>query len=182
MPKQPLVNTESLVDMYRIQHLTVRVIGRLVGMSGVAVWKRLQAAGVSAVEGERVQAVCFNCGKLLEVTRTRWRKTRHLHCSEACYYQTIANPEYNPNRQGQRLARKVVSRVFSLSTQHIVHHVDTDTLNNRLDNLWVFASQADHMSYHRGGSALPIWRGDQYIPPPTEAQQALIDAQTKGVQ
>ena len=54
MPKHKQVNTESLVDMYRIQHLTVRAIGQVVGMSGVAVWKRLQSAGVAASEGEQI--------------------------------------------------------------------------------------------------------------------------------
>jgi hypothetical protein len=160
MPKQPQVNTEALVDMYRIQHLTVRAIGRLVGMSGPAVWKRLQADGVSASEGTWCQVACFACGAPVRVTRARWRNTRKVHCSEVCYFKTIANPAYNPNRQGQRLARRAVSRVFALKASHVVHHVDTNNSNNRLDNLWVFACQADHMSFHRGGDAVPIWKGE----------------------
>ena len=167
MPKQPHVNTESIVDMYRTQHLTCRAIGRLVGMSGVAVWRRLQAAGVAACEGERVEARCFACGAPIVVTRARWRNTRKLHCSESCYFKTIENPAYNPNRQGMRLARKRVESVFSLASQHVVHHVDGDEGNNLLANLLVFACQADHMSYHRGGSGLPIFRGADYVAVPS---------------
>ena len=159
MPKQPQVNTETIVDLYRIQHLTVRQIGRQIGMSGVGVWKRLQAAGVSAREGEWIQAKCFFCGKLIQVRRARWRNTRKIHCSEECYYETIANPDYNPNRHGCRLARSVVKRLYQLQEQHVVHHVDGDDLHNELSNLWVFASQAEHMSFHRGGDAEPIWKG-----------------------
>jgi hypothetical protein len=159
MPRQPKVNTETMVDMYRIQHLTVRAIGRLVGMSGTAVWNRLKDAGISADEGERLAIPCFQCGREFETTRARWRNTRKHHCSEACYMLTIANPSYNPNRQGQRMARKVISKLFDLKPQHVVHHEDSDTTNNSPSNLAVFATQADHMSYERGGDAKPIWRG-----------------------
>jgi hypothetical protein len=38
--------------------------------------------------------------------------------------------------------------------------VDKDNRHNDLSNLWVFASSADHMSFHRGGDAQPIWRGN----------------------
>jgi hypothetical protein len=52
-----------------------------------------------------------------------------------------------------------VKRLYQLQEQHVVHHVDGDDLHNELSNLWVFASQAEHMSFHRGGDAEPIWKG-----------------------
>jgi len=41
-----------------------------------------------------------------------------------------------------------------------VHHEDGDNTQNTVRNLWLFASQAAHLSFHRGGRGRPIWRGD----------------------
>lgn len=162
MPKQKQVNTESIVNMYTVQHLACESIGRIVGMSRVGVWKRLQVAGVTREQGEHVNMDCFQCGSPMTFTRARWRNSRHHFCSEACYFKHIENPAYNPNRMGQRMARRIVSKLFDLKAKHVVHHDDSDTTNNIPSNLWVFASQGDHMSYHRGGDALPIWIGGDH--------------------
>jgi hypothetical protein len=60
----------------------------------------------------------------------------------------------------------MVGRYFPLERRHVVHHHDGDNTNNALDNLAVFASQAEHMRYHRGGHATPIWDGKSLGPIP----------------
>ena len=62
---------------------------------------------------------------------------------------------YYANRHGQTIARSIVSQVFHLLDGYVVHHIDSDNTNNRLDNLAVFASQAEHISFHRGGEGRP---------------------------
>lgn len=38
----------------------------------------------------------------------------------------------------------------SLRPEEVVHHIDKNRLNNNLDNLLVFATKADHTSFHQG--------------------------------
>jgi len=161
MPKQPQVNTDQMVTLYIEQHLTCAEIGRIFGMSRVAVWKRLQWAGISAQQGEHVKVKCDHCAGEYDLTRARWRASRKHFCSDQCYYAALYNPNYHFHRHGLRLARKVVSEHFDLSDSNIVHHVDGNNRHNELSNLWVFSNQSEHMRFHRGGNALPIWRGDQ---------------------
>lgn len=41
----------------------------------------------------------------------------------------------------------------------VVHHLNHDPQDNRLENLEVFASNRDHKLYEHHGSPAPIWRG-----------------------
>ena len=86
--------------------------------------------------------------------------TLNAYASRACYYDHVTRDRtYKPSRAGQKRARRIVERHFTLLPGYVVHHVDGDNTHNALANLEVFASQAEHMSFHRGGNAAPIWRG-----------------------
>jgi transcriptional regulator with XRE-family HTH domain len=127
----------------------------------------------------------YGCSKtavalFLRRSRTRFNHTRprrtcacgcgrdagwRLYASLACYYAHLAatapGGPYVDWSRGQKIARQVVQAAgFALQPGYVVHHVDRDCHHNRLANLWVFASHGDHMSFHRGGSGRPIWRGD----------------------
>jgi hypothetical protein len=113
---------------------------------------------------------CSICGKVFQRGRAYIRNTRHPVCSPECYYKRIENPDYNGNRQGQRVARKVVDDLlmtegWRLMPEWVVHHIDGDTTNNDPGNLMVFESHSDHMRWHRGGfeesGVVPVWRGDK---------------------
>lgn len=163
MPKQPQVNTEYIKELYTRQHLTCAEIGKITGISRPGVWKRLQAAGITARQGEWVTAQCDHCGNEYELHRKRWRSHIKHFCKAECYHAYLYNPDYKQNRHGQRLAREIVARHFKLEPKNIVHHDDIDCKNNELTNLWVFASQSDHLKYHRTGRPQPIWKGSQVI-------------------
>jgi len=158
------IDRDAAVRLYVDQHLTCAEIGRLYGASRVAVWKILQWAGVKASEGERVQAVCEQCGESFSLTRKRWRSTRKHYCSEQCYWASLANPAYNSSRQGQRMARHVAAKFVRLDPGYVVHHWDSDTQHNHPRNLAVFASHSDHMTVERGGQARPVWDGRKLTP------------------
>lgn len=104
-----------------------------------------------------VLLVCFTCKK--EFTRRCSRPIgKRSFCSPHCYYRAIHNPNYRRDYDnGNYHARQAVKRYFHLRLGNVVHHKDGNCLNNELTNLAVFASQADHMNFHRGGSAKPIW-------------------------
>ena len=150
-----------VADYYVNQHLTMREIGLLEGISGVAVWKILHKQEISAADGERVSLTCPECGKAFTRTRARVRKTRVPRCSVGCYRAARRKPTFVGWRQGMRRARAEVMRAgFPLTSAHVVHHVDGNQRNNDRRNLWVFGSQGDHVKHHHGKRVEPLWRGD----------------------
>ena len=150
------INTDYLVKLYIVEHLTLREIGKRLKISHSGVAKRLKAAGITSDQGEWVSKTCEFCGKEYKITRAR---KGNKYCSMACYSAAVTSPQSHIWRHGQRLARLIVAQHYDLQPNHIVHHVDGDDRNNDRSNLAVYASQADHISAHRGGKAQPIWVG-----------------------
>jgi len=46
-----------------------------------------------------------------------------------------------------------------LTRTECVHHVNHDAADNRLENLMLFATNADHKKYEHRGIPLPVWQG-----------------------
>jgi len=159
MGRNRVTKTQDMVLFYTIQHWTMQQIGDHFGMSRAAVSKRLKKWGIRISEGEWVNLECEFCGKAFQITRARWRNSIKHFCSQPCYMAALENPGYHPWRAGQRLARAIVSQYFTLQEENVTHHKDGDNRNNDRSNLAVYKSQSDHMKYHRGGKALPVWDG-----------------------
>lgn len=157
--KRNRVDMERVGSLYTVQHLTTRQIGALMGVSHAAIYKALLRLGISSDQGERVDVTCFVCGASFSKARSQWRNKLRHYCTEACYGKSMENPAYNPSRTGQRMARNVVRRYYDLLPSQVVHHHDSNCNHNDVSNLAIFATQAEHMSYERGGYAKPIWDG-----------------------
>ncbi len=156
------ISNESLIALYTIEHLTCQQIGEKYGVTRQTVAYRLKKLGVESSEGERVNLTCEFCGKAYWRHRKAYKTHGSSYCSMNCYALSRYNPNYTQWRQGQRLARAIVSLHYPLMPDHIVHHKDDDNSNNDLTNLAVFASQSDHMVYHHGKRKVlpqPIWDG-----------------------
>jgi hypothetical protein len=145
--------------MYVRQHLTLRQIGALIGMTATGVMKALRRAGVTAEQGEHVSVTCSQCGCVFDKTRSTWKNHIDHYCTQQCYAASLFNPDYNQNRGGQLRARAVVAKLFDLMPAHVVHHHDCDNTHNDPSNLAAFACGGDHVSYHRGGPNRMIWDG-----------------------
>ncbi len=114
-----------------------------------------------------VVLTCAACGALFDRPRSQAKRGHYKqYCSEACYQGTIKQngANYVNSRVGTRRGRKVVSAHFAIRPGQVVHHHDGDDTNNTLTNLAVFATQAEHMRFHRGGNAQPIWNGQDHTP------------------
>src|SRR4030067_1895751 len=154
------IKTETLVDYYTKQHLTLRQIAKLTGLSHTGVNKRLKSAGITSEDGERVGKACELCGNQFQVTRSRERATPAKYCSQACYADAITSPDSYIWRHGQRLARLILRQHFhGLPGGHVVHPRGGNDRNNDLSNLCVYESQADHIRAHRckGSKPVDIW-------------------------
>ena len=166
MPRQNRIKTQDVVVMYTVRHWTMQQIADQVGMSKAAISKRLKIWGIKIEDGEWVRLTCDFCGKEFRRTRARWRDKIEHFCSTECYYASRENPGYHPWRQGQRLARAIVSQYFKLEQENVIHHKDDDNRNNDRANLLVFFNQSDHMKFHHGKNHVtPIWDGANITPP-----------------
>jgi len=154
---------ERIRRYYVVEHLTMREIGRLEGVTGAAICRRIKAMGIHRSAATQITSTCTSCKQSFIAARNRVRRFRNVYCSKACYIASRRNPHFKPSRHGLRRSRAVVAGVFALQPAHVVHHVDGNQKNANLLNLWVFASQADHIAYHHGSLATPIWRGDTDI-------------------
>jgi hypothetical protein len=156
------MDTNDLIKFYTVDHLTLQQIADKYNVTRQAIHKRLKKAGIEREQGTYVGVTCGNCGQGLRRARFRWHATVNHFCGSKCYFKSLENSGYKPWRQGQRIGRDVVSDYFSLDRGYVVHHVDGNSRNNDIKNLWVFRNHADHMSYHRAGRGRPIFIGGNY--------------------
>lgn len=161
--KIPLSMRKSVISGY-LSHIPVTQLAKRYGVTRQAIYKVLWAGGIDTAK-KLQQVSCDCCGKLLERDRGRIRRQLHHFCGYECYYAWInAGDTYIQSREGQRKARRAVSEHFALLPGYVVHHEDRNCLNNSIYNLRVFASQSDHIRYHRGMDIAPIWSGLSTLP------------------
>lgn len=164
MKKRVRLTTQQKVDIiqaYRDQLEPMISLAEKYGVSRQCIYKIMKQAGVNTSK-RQLPVSCTTCGKETMRTKARIRKQLHHFCSEACYYDFLKAGNgfpYIQNRHGQRLGRAKVSQYFALQEGHVVHHENRNTLDNRVENLRVFANQGDHLRYHRGFDVHPIWDG-----------------------
>ncbi len=145
--------TNDLIPMIEIAsswHATRQLIHRV-----------LKKCGVNTSKSRRIEVECHWCEKPFLKKPCQVRRRKHHYCTFGCYLDYIKEigQPYVQNKHGQRRARSTVSRYFDLKDDMIVHHENKDTLDPRPTNLRVFLNHSEHMRYHRGGDATPIWDG-----------------------
>jgi len=154
---------ERAISMWEDDLFTLQMIAEYFGCSKQAVKKYLNKRGVDTSKGGIRSVICDKCGIKFKAPRSRLRIHKKHYCSVKCYYDSLYNPDYNSNRQGQIKARRVVKEFFALSEENVVHHRDSDNENNDPTNLMIFANQSDHMRWHRAGGkesgVIPLWSG-----------------------
>jgi len=158
--KRKKIHDAEAVRLFTQEHLTMRQVGDRFGASGASVWKVLHRAGIRRQDGERATVTCDHCHRSFVCVRSRWRRGQRF-CSSTCYFAFLKNPAFIQWRQGLRIARKVVAQHFDLLPEHTVHHADSNQCNNKIHNLWVFASKRDHHRFERGVDVQPIWKGSE---------------------
>lgn len=82
-------------------------------------------------------------------------------------YYIIYMPEHHKSRSHGMVYEHVLVAEEKLGRRlrdgEVVHHEDENKLNNDVDNIYVFASQADHARYHQKGTREKV--EDYYISP-----------------
>lgn len=133
------------------------------GCTRQGIYKILKKAGVSTGKEQRIEVRCTACGKAIRRHRCRARQTKNSFCSQECYLSWLETlgEDYNPSSYYARMGQQIVKQYFDYQPEngHILHHINKDCSDNRRINLMVFANQGDHVRYHRGFQATPIWDG-----------------------
>lgn len=153
----------DIIDAYTIGLEPMKRIAARYDVTRQAIHKMLTKEGVDTSGRGLITISCSACDAEIIRYRCLVRKSRNVFCDHVCYYAFLAagngSGPYVQNRQGQRIGRSKVAKLFDLSQSNIVHHEDRNTLNNMIGNLSVFRNQGDHVRYHRGLDIEPIWRG-----------------------
>jgi endogenous inhibitor of DNA gyrase (YacG/DUF329 family) len=149
---------DTIIEDYTINLKPMVSIAKDYGMTRQAIHKLLRKEGVDTTK-HPIKVTCCACGKETERPRCQVRNRKRLFCSDDCYkaYLNSIGDGYRPWRQGQRVARNIVSKVFELQEGHVVHHIDKNNWNNELANLMVLSNQGDHVRLHRGFDVKPLW-------------------------
>jgi transposase-like protein len=152
---------EWAIEEYQNRFGRMNDIAAALEVSRVAIHKMLKKAGVDTSKRQRIERICPVCEKPVKVRRGRARRFRDSYCDSECYfaYLETLGEDYKPSSYHCREARKIILQYFDLQPEHRGHHEDKNDKNNDLKNLRVFASQGDHVRYHRGFKVIPIWDG-----------------------
>ena len=154
------IDPVTLEVLYVDKCLRISEIATITNKTRQRVWQLLKQYGLH--NKSRVVRTCLFCGESFEILRSRARRGGGKYCNDEHYTahrDQVSNSE--PWKQGRRVSRKVIEKWLghALPVGFVVHHEDGCQGNTLLGNLWVFKSNADHMSYHHakrhGNAVLP---------------------------
>ncbi len=144
------ISKDWIEKKYLNDHLTLEQIGEELGVSRQAVHYYVKKFGVDVTNAESFDTTCNACGKKFRIYRKRYTRSINNFCSQECHTKYLSNGSYVGWRQGQRIAREIMSKKLGrpLAEGEVVHHIDCDDTNNDPENLMLFASNSEHMAYH----------------------------------
>ena len=122
------------------------------GHKGRAAWT---AAAVSSFRAKMSgpNNPAWKGGVLLIRGKGNYMGAKYVRCPAE--YRTMARPD-GYIAEHRLVAAQAMGRILARS--EVVHHVNHNSLDNRLENLMVFASNADHKRFEARGTPQPIWQ------------------------
>jgi len=155
------MTNQEVVKAYAEDLMPIITIAASLHVTRQSVYRLLRKEGVDTSKSRRIEVKCHYCEKPFLKKPCQVRRRKYHYCTSRCYLDCIEakGQGYVQSRVGQRRARSAVSRHFDLKEGMITHHENKDTLDNRYSNLRVFLNHSEHMRYHRGGEAIPVWDG-----------------------
>lgn len=141
----------------------INEIAKWLGVSRQGLYKALKKYGVKQRKS-KFKVKCDGCGEEFERFYSQLKLKIKNYCSGQCYYKTVGNEDYMQNRNGCRIAKKVILGCeFHVMAPMVIHHEDGNNLNNEPYNLKVFKDHSEHMRWHRAGGpesgVVPFWEG-----------------------
>lgn len=158
--KYPHVTPEAVGLWYN--HLSLRMIAQVFGVSAPAVKKYLNKHGIdTSKRGATYPQRCAGCGQVFFVQRKQYREQTRRYCRRKCYYDSMAGTTITVVSSPDPCLR-IVGVFCCMKPEYVPYHEDGDPDNNRVDNLKVFANSGDYLRYHRlpkNERPAPVWDG-----------------------
>lgn len=122
----------------------------------------------------QITTKCDFCGISISMPPSRFKRSKEHFCCRSCHMQKM-NAELNPTRMTPEVRRKLrearlgtgegltYTKIYGKAAHRVVaeqmlgrkllpgevvHHLDGNKQNNDPENLYVFASQAEHAEWH----------------------------------
>lgn len=125
---------------------------------GRAAWSAEAVASHKAkMTGTRNPA--WRGGVMLRNAKGNYKGARYVRCP-AEFMAMTRNDGYV--MEHRHMVAMAIGRM--LTSPEVVHHINHNSLDNRLENLMLFACNKDHKTYEWTGSPVPLW---QLSPPST---------------
>lgn len=143
----------------------VNDIAELAGISRQGVFNILKDFGVTTYKRKSVEVVCQFCKE--RFTKYHTNVSEINYCSSQCFHasHSIAGmyskrgssfeslSEGSIHRKLSKIARKTVTESgIILEPGQVVHHINGDRNDNRIENLQVFNSHSEHMKFHHNAN------------------------------
>ena len=120
-------------------------------------------------ESRWVQYVCEECGKDTETRKIYYNRRKHHFCGRECQCKWQRKSRIGANnpywKGGKKYKYKQVNIKGKVYLEHIlimekkigrkirkgeeVHHIDFNTENNSMENLYLCKDKAEHRAFHR---------------------------------
>lgn len=142
-----------------------------------ALWQKEYNGGKNNPLYSRVEVKCSNCGESLTRKRCFLKKYKHFFCSSKCrgewkkknlmpsnkewwnggtrenngYIQIFSKGHPYKNKSNYVMEHRLVMEEHLgryLKPEEVVHHINGNKKDNRLENLMLFKNQAEHTKFH----------------------------------
>jgi len=106
--------------------------------------------------GQKITSRAIRCARCAQLGRRNasWKGGKRI---VAGGYVAVHSPDHPyKDKQGYVLEHRLVMEAHlgrPLLPTEVVHHIDGDTRNNKVENLHLFSGQSAHASHHNHGSA-----------------------------
>lgn len=144
-----------IIKLFKEEYWSLQMIGDKYGVSRCWIKNILNKNGIdtSKKANGKVMVRCLICNRKIERNRKKFRTNNNNFCCHEHYMQWIQENKtenYNESRQGQRNARKIMEKYYGeLPSGSVVHHIDGNCENNKIENLILFPSHSEHLKFHR---------------------------------
>jgi hypothetical protein len=143
----------KIVDLYKKQHKSLKEIAHSSGCSFSTVARRLRENGITLrpAINTKANSSSFKKGRDSGTgpTHKAWKGGRII---DAKGYVNIWCPTHpNCHAKGYVMEHRLIMEKHLgrvLLTEEIVHHINGNPTDNKIENLMLFSSRGDHTSHH----------------------------------
>jgi hypothetical protein len=134
-------------------------------------------------EGQhKLPKICEHCGKSFLAAKPIPKVRRGRFCSKKCQFSFMTGDKSHRWRGGKKISKGGYIYIFQrehphstkngyvlehrllmekkigryLTKEEVVHHINSNTKDNRIENLELFSNQGEHLSYHNTNGRTPM--------------------------